>query len=338
MIGRCVVHTWIVYFALFFAFAQISADHHHIPDSDDLTDSHSTYMEQLQQAHAARVELDMHRAHHKLPLTKRQKYLAEVAMTHATTTKFAWPHEHVMYICRRVVQSCSWDDALFLFGLLSEVKYSGAEEMSAEKKWLQPTERLRRYKHKKERSTCVRLKSLPTAAEFLYYYVSRSIPFVVEGAVTEWGAARTWRNSSYLIEQLRNERVRVYTSLDGDFEKVQRRSEAMRLLSDFGVELEDEVPAEDDERLLIRPAENYMSFEQYMFLSSSRYNNNEKAAFYLQKHDLRQWFHVPSIAADLPLDTFAFAKMLSLEHFLLWMARGKKTKHMLAVRKVSCVL
>lgn len=332
MIGKRVVHAWVVYIILLFACAQKSADHHHANDSNDRIDS---YNAQLLQAHAARVALDTHRANNKFPLTKRQKYLsAVVEKARSDASKFAWPYEHIEDICRRTHRSCSWDDALFLFGLLSEVNYSGAEVLSAEEKWLKPTQHLQKHKHEKEKSTCVRLKSLPTAAEFLYYYVSRSVPFVVEGGVAKWGATRKWHNSTYLIEMLRNERVRVYASLDGDFEKVQRRSEAMRLLSDYGIKYEDQDGAEE-EMLLIRPAETEMSFEQYMFLSSSRYVNSERAAFYLQKHDMRQWSHVPNITTDLLPDTFAFAKMLSLEHFLLWMARGKKTKRMLAVRDVA---
>ena len=302
--------------------------------SNDRTDFFtSDYMAAFQRAHAARITLDATRARYQFPLTRRQQYLLEVLAGDTSEIRsFEWPYEHVEYLCRVAIRRhCSWNDAMFLLDRLYGKRYSGSDHQSTEDQWLRPTRIIKQHKHKRQQKECIRLKSAPSAAEFLYYYVSRAVPFVLEGGASKWPAITKWRNTSYLFEQLRSERVRIYASLDRDFEKVQRRDSVLDLLSKHDIPyLETDFHEEED--LLVRPAETEVTFEQYLHLSglsvgtsnsNDRYANEEGAVFYLQKHDLRRWSHISAITEDISpslLNRSSFAHMLALEHYLLWMA------------------
>ena len=84
-------------------------------------------------------------------------------------------------------------------------------------KWSLPTNVLKMSIPEKHKSICKRLKRFPTALEFMKDYVSKSIPFVVEGGVSSYPACSKW-NFDYLNNSLSNEMIKLYISMDGDFE------------------------------------------------------------------------------------------------------------------------
>jgi hypothetical protein len=88
--------------------------------------------------------------------------------------------------------------------------------------------------------------------------------------------------------------------------------------------------ADDLETLMmVRPAENYMTFQNYLDLIDPSYANKERGTFYLQKHDVEQWASEETghLSKDLdpPLADQGFPRFLKQRHHMIWMGSGDTT-------------
>lgn len=191
---------------------------------------------------------------------------------------------------RKKVGGCSWNEVNML---LKQYPLSTSKDRSNDfSNWLMDSERVKSSIPDKLRSECIRLKSFPSRADFLLDYIATSRPFVVENGASKWPAMQKW-NLDYISESLTDDNrvVKMYTSLDGDFEKIQTLEDWKELLSRAGGEMmnspEDSM-LPPTEQLMIRPAENLVDFDQFVRLAR-HYPNEENVTFYLQKHDLRRW-------------------------------------------------
>lgn len=223
----------------------------------------------------------------------------------------------VRAFCHTEVEGgCSWQEAN---KLLYEFRQPhDGMKMDMIKEWVLPTAVLKQSTPTELNSKCKELTSFPSSLEFIRDYVSKSVPFVVKGGLTEhWAAVRKW-DLEYLNRTVGKEDVKLYISLDGDFEKVQTYREWEENIHDLV-----EVMAPDgssskhtgntssssaaamtdpdfdpEERLLIRPAETVFTFAEFVYLSLF-YPNKEQASFYLQKHDLRLWKDFTGLMQDI---------------------------------------
>ena len=223
-----------------------------------------------------------------------------------TFSKLSWENDSLPSIVREFCHSevdggCSWMEAnKLLFEFQNPRRVDG---MDMVREWVLPTTVLKQAMPTELNSKCTELTSFPTGLEFIRDYVSKGVPFIVKGAlVDQWDAVGKW-DLEYLNETLGGEEVKLYISLDGDFEKVQSAGEWAQTIDGLAEVVGGESPNPKnhplpDEPILIRPAETLFTFAQYTYLSLF-YPNEEQASFYLQKHDLRLWKDFTNIMQDI---------------------------------------
>jgi len=168
-----------------------------------------------------RIELDKATPYFDLDLDRlRKKYLR-------SKKEKAWDaFERVVFFCKDMKNNCNWTvatDLLYyeisLMNSSSTRQNQGIENL--EKMWVQPTEKISRNLPQASVSYCKRIDYVPDAAEFLLKYVATSTPVIISAAYLQlWNSLRNW-DLDYLKSKVGNEKVKLYSSIDNDFEKVQ---------------------------------------------------------------------------------------------------------------------
>ena len=309
------------------------------------------------QAYQKRLELQNRKQSHLLQLDRESHLKQSFSKWSSSRSKglSKISFEVVQQFCKQKVEhGCSWQEAHVLLYDAYSRETTNRQTMSNREmiqEWILPTEALRgSLPSNSKNSRCVRLKKFPTQIEFIQKYLTKSVPFVVEGGLVKkqkWKAIGKW-NLRYLNKTLYNEKIKLYISLDGDFEKIQSVRDWKRTVKRYlnYDSPQDESDVKDDELIMIRPAETEFSFDNFTYLST-RYLNEEGASFYLQKHDLRLWKEKYNLLKDISPFMFGekpdkqtkrrnrqnkvidiehngigFTQMMGLMYYMLWMGVG----------------
>ncbi len=193
-------------------------------------------------------------------------------------------HDRVRCYCRYKRRGgCSQQEAYLLLVKEQEAEQSAAlvgDYAYASKSAVRPGQ-----------ATCEELHRAPTATEFFENYVKKSRPVIFRGLASQWPAVskRKW-TLPYLQKKAGTSRVRIFVSPSRDFEAPMTMGDYRRLAPRFVTnmhEREDQAIG-DEEMILMRPAESEVSFNDYVYLTTT-YENKEKAVFYFQKHDIYKW-------------------------------------------------
>ncbi len=187
-----------------------------------------TFME----AHLLRTALDKSSVNKDYKLLHREKDLISSYKSWTKSKKIAKlatvePFDQLIRkFCKEEVNSgCNWEEAnMLLLHFMPTEEDITKQKLNVENKfrdivetWVLPTNVLKMSIPKKLKSECKRLKKFPDKISFLTNYVSRSVPFVVEGGASSWPATTKW-TFKYLNNTLANEVIKLYISLDRDFE------------------------------------------------------------------------------------------------------------------------
>lgn len=257
-----------------------------------------------------------------------------------------------------VTGGCSWTEANFLLSHTSDMVKPPIEKNQVKQMlqdWVFPSAYMKQSMPTKLKSKCKRINHIPSGLEFLTEYVIKNVPLVIEGGAAQWPALKKW-DIRYLNNSISTDVIKLYTSLDGDFEKVQTVREWKETLNgivDFDEKdgSKNESFDDPDEVIMIRPAETEFTFAQFAKIVTE-YPNDEHASFYLQKQDMRKWKQLKLIRDISPLlfgpnedanvhpfkakskkkkekqrkkkhfnietNGFGFSHFLNLEHFFLW--------------------
>eukprot|EP01041_Mallomonas_annulata_P001987 gene1987-3865_t len=258
-------------------------------------------------------------------------------------------HETIKTFCKsKISGGCSWEDANFLLKIEDQLRpfRNEVNGMSLQDKWLLPSNLLYKSLPPPGQTECTRLSKPPTAEEFYENYVSKGKPVIISNGLKKWKAVGKW-NLDYLLQHVGEESVKIYTSTDGDFEKIQSVGDWKKTLEDtgrLGQSPYDDTDIDSNELLMIRPAETNFKFKDYYYLLTN-YSNPEHAIYYLQKHDMRKWNHLPIIKDIEPsihsepkkyknsksstsksskkkYHKGGWARFLSLNHYFIWLAKG----------------
>ena len=247
------------------------------------------------------------------------------------------PHDLVLKFCSMKLKGgCSWDESnmLLRYEAKSGAGFNNYAPKDFQKQWIDPSSLLSVSIPAKAESRCKRLNKAPSAEKFLTKYVATGTPVIIAGAVKHWKALSNW-NLQYLTRKAGDKAVRIYTSLDGHYEKIQSVAEWLELINSRGSFHSPglrEASLDPNELVMVRPAETYFKFKDYVFLTTN-YSNSEQAKFYFQKHDIRLW-QSTGLLKDVfpPLNgggdkssggkRNGWAKFLALKHNFLWLARG----------------
>lgn len=154
---------------------------------------------------------------------------------------------------------------------------------------------------------------------------------MVKGGISNWPAVKKWQDINYLKNIIGDDFMKVYVSLDENFEHVVSFKSYKELLRRHNISTVDiENTADDEELFMVRPAETEFKFKD--FLQMSKNNNQDGTNFYLQKFDIRNWkntalfddllpnFHSKETELGRNKDNQHFAKFLKLTYHLMWLS------------------
>ena len=226
--------------------------------------------------------------------------------------------------------------------MLKESAPWDSSEQLFEDAWGKPSRILQMAYPPRGQTTCESVEGPPSDIEFYEKYVSRGRPVIFRGAAKEWSAVSKglW-SLKYLSDRVGNERVKVYASPTRDFEAPTTmrnvRSWYARAKIDRSVYEAADASIEDEQNVIMRPAETELTFREYVYLTTN-YSNPENAVFYLQKHPLAKW-RKSGVLKDLKPSIYfdhrsrvglrsvgktagSWARFLALENWLLWIGRN----------------
>ena len=172
------------------------------------------------------------------------------------------------------------------------------------------------YHAPSRKSSCTRLKTLPTREEFFTNYLSRSQPVVFEGAAKNWPAMKKW-TMSYLEQKYGEKEVHIKMTRDGCYEGV----EAASLWPGYS---EQWIPHEVRQQLkfpdmvVVRPATAEMRFSEFLRLVSAGANLTGLSA-YLEYSSIP--YYMPELEEDI-LEMPFVRGLLEKRHLNMWLSDG----------------
>ncbi|PIK52306.1 putative jmjC domain-containing protein E-like [Apostichopus japonicus] len=173
---------------------------------------------------------------------------------------------------------------------------------------------------------CERVSFPISEEDFFLKYLSRSKPFILEGAITHWKAFTKW-TKEYLRKKYGEEEVHIKLAPDGVFEGV----EDATLWEDYQSfqippEVSKQLPYPD--LVVVRPGTAEMKFSEFSdmmdFEDTCSYeqhsNITSRVSAYLEYTSIRNYFS--DLEKDLEELEMA-ADFLQLKHLNIWLSDGK---------------